>query len=99
MAKCMNCGEPILGVVMTNFDDFCTHEECFETEMNNRYGKGNWRCTDDDGADGFYEYYDENDDTWYGTGIFCTQLEGEDDDLLDAITWDQDNIIDFDPAE
>ena len=102
MAICMICGKEITRGVMTNLDDFCTHEECFEAGMNNRYGEGNWRPALtflDDGGGGFYEYRDNKDQKWYATGIFYTEIEDENDDLLDAITYDQDNILDFDPAK
>lgn len=43
-------------------------ESCFESYMNNLYGKKLWRKTEDDGQEGFYEYYENKN--WYGTRIF-----------------------------
>ena len=61
-------------------DGFCDMDgglhicnDCFRTYMNKTYGKDLWRETEDDGCEGYYEYYDA--DEWHGTGIFWTEWE------------------------
>lgn len=84
MAKCMCCGEEINHGVMTNQIDFISHEGCFETAMNNKFGEGNWRYVDDDGECGFYITKDPKTGVEFGTGIFYTEVEGPDDKFLEA---------------
>ena len=48
-------------------------EECFETTMDNDYGKGKWRATKEEGKfGGFYEALND-EGIWEDTCIFWTQ--------------------------
>jgi len=58
----------------TNMEgDIHVCNSCFSEYMNKRYGKDNWRQTENDGCEGFYQVFDT--DKWYGTGIFWTEWE------------------------
>lgn len=58
----------------TNMEgEFCCCDLCFYSFMDKRFGINDWRLTDDDGCDGFYEYKIEDSEEWAGTGIFWTQ--------------------------
>lgn len=67
---CTGCGKPMVDG-MTDLDGFYTHEECFDGEMDELFPAG-WRQVEDDGCDGYYEWYDPREQTWQGTGIFYT---------------------------
>ena len=82
MAKCMCCGEDITHDVVTNLDDFISHEACFQDAMNNKYGEGNWRYVDDDENGGFYMAKDEDTGEEFRTGVFYTEIEGPEDTFL-----------------
>jgi hypothetical protein len=69
---CEECGKPYdAGIIMCDGDWYCC-EECFEGSMDESYGKGNWRGTDEEGVcGGFYEHL--NGDEWLDTGVFYTE--------------------------
>ena len=67
---CTHCGKPMVDG-MTDLDAFYTHEECFEDEMDSVF-PGGWRQVEDDGCDGYYEWFDQREGEWCGTGIFYT---------------------------
>lgn len=69
---CEVCGKPYdAGFIAGDGDWYCC-EGCFEKTMNKDYGKGKWRETDDEGVNGgFYEYLDDNG-KWEDTGIYWT---------------------------
>lgn len=62
---------------MTDLLDFYCCEDCFESYMDELYGKGNWRMVEDDLCDGYYETFYNGE--WAGTGIFYTEWEDDDD--------------------
>ena len=70
---CEECGKPYdAGYTAGNGDWYCC-EECFEGAMNETYGVGKWRPSDEEGEyDGWYEYQKE-DGTWEDTGIYYTE--------------------------
>lgn len=70
---CEECGKPYdAGFTAGNGDWYCC-EECFESSMNETYGAGKWRPSDEEGEyDGWYEYQKE-DGTWEDTGIYYTE--------------------------
>lgn len=72
---CGVCGKPIeTGYVD---DDTCICEKCFAEYMDSNYGRGNWfAIDDDDGANGYYLYRDNEDRSlFHGTGIYYTEWE------------------------
>lgn len=69
---CIHCGKPMTEG-MTDCARFYVHEGCFADAMSERYAA--WREVDDDGCDGYYEWYDPRDDEWCGTGIFYTEWD------------------------
>ena len=69
---CSECGKPFDAGFMAGDGEWYCCEDCFEDVMNEDYGKGNWRATDEEGCyGGFYEYLDGNE--WEDTGIFYTE--------------------------
>ena len=66
---CQVCGEPMIEG-MTDLGTFYAHEDCFEKAMCDTFGQ--WRQVEDDGYDGYYEWYDAREQVWQGTGIFYT---------------------------
>lgn len=74
MRTCVCCGKPMING-MTNEWEFYAHEHCFEKAMNEEFGAGNWRITEDDGKNGCYEYTEDDGKTWYGTGIHYTEWD------------------------
>lgn len=67
---CIHCGKPMVDG-FTDLDGFYAHEECFEDAMDNMFPDG-WREVADDGCDGYYEWFDQRECEWCGTGIFYT---------------------------
>lgn len=82
MAKCMYCGEEIKHGFHTNLDDFLSCPDCYISALNTKYGKGNYQFVDDDGADGFVLITPDNGLEPYGSGIFYSELQGDDDTFL-----------------
>lgn len=70
---CEVCGKPFdAGFIAGDGDWYCC-EECFEPTMDNDYGKGNWRSTDEEGEyGGFYEFLGDNG-KWQDTGVYWTE--------------------------
>ena len=67
---CTHCGKPMIDG-MTDLNTFYAHEECFEGAMGSTFPDG-WRQVEDDGCDGYYEWFDRWEGKWRGTGIFYT---------------------------
>lgn len=69
---CEECGKPYdKGFIAGDGDWYCC-EDCFDGAMNETYGEGKWRGTDEEGCNGgFYESLDE--DEWIDTGIYYTE--------------------------
>ncbi len=77
---CKVCGEVVYDGMIDpcGFDCEYVHEECFKKYMDDTYGNGKWKPTDDgedDGAGGYYLYLD--DDEWEATGIYYTTFWDE----------------------
>lgn len=70
---CEICGKPYdKGFTAGNGEWYCC-EECFEKTMDEDYGKGKWRPSDEEGEyEGWYEYLNE-DGVWEDTGVFYTE--------------------------
>ncbi len=70
---CETCGSPIDQGFTTDESGWYCCEDCFEKTMDEDYGKGKWRASEDEGIDGgFYERQDE-DGEWEDTGIYYTE--------------------------
>lgn len=70
---CEICGKPYDTGFTAGCGDWYCCEECFESTMDNDYGKGKWRPSDEEGEyEGWYEYLRE-DGIWEDTGIFYTE--------------------------
>ena len=69
---CEECGKPFdAGFIAGDGDWYCC-EECFDGAMDNTYGEGKWRPTDEEGEyGGFYESFDGN--VWEDTSIYYTE--------------------------
>lgn len=69
---CEECGKPFdAGFIAGDGDWYCC-EECFDGAMNETYGEGKWRPTEDEGEyGGYYESLDG--DEWVDTSIYWTQ--------------------------
>lgn len=70
---CVECGIPFDAGFMEDGWYWYSCENCFETAMDNRYGKGKWRTLEDKVYDGGYYEYQQVDGTWENTGIFYTE--------------------------
>lgn len=69
---CEECGKPYDKGFMAGDGYWYCCEDCFEGAMNETYGEGKWRSTDEEGYyGGYYEYFDC--DEWEDTGIFYTE--------------------------
>ena len=70
---CEQCGKPYdKGFTAGNGEWYCC-EECFESTMDEDYGKGKWRPSEQEGEyEGWYEYLNE-DNEWEDTGVFYTE--------------------------
>lgn len=70
---CDKCGS-VMNQGFCNMEgDLHICESCFESYMNDLYGIGLWRQTENDDCEDFYEYFEN--ENWYGTGIFWTEWE------------------------
>lgn len=69
---CEECGKPFdAGFIAGDGDWYCC-EDCFDGAMDQTYGKGKWRPSDNEGENGgWYEVF--NEDEWEDTGIFYTE--------------------------
>ena len=69
---CEECGKPFdTGFIAGDGDWYCCGG-CFDDAMDQTYGEGKWRPTDEEGEwGGFYESFDGN--VWEDTGIFYTE--------------------------
>lgn len=72
---CDYCGCPMNKGYTDDDADFYNCEECFPKDMDERYGKGNWRAYDDDGdcnyMGGYYEYF--RDGEWEAEPSYYTE--------------------------
>jgi hypothetical protein len=70
---CEICGKPYdKGFTAGNGEWYCC-EECFEATMDEDYGKGKWRPSEQEGEyEGWYEYLNEENE-WEDTGVFYTE--------------------------
>ena len=70
---CEQCGKPYdKGFTAGNGEWYCC-EECFESTMDEDYGKGKWRPSEQEGEyEGWYEYLNE-DNEWEDTSVFYTE--------------------------
>lgn len=79
MTFCDYCGKPVIFGMTDYFGDCHVHEECFEKYMNETYGAGKWKPTDnkeEDEYDGYYLFLNDKGE-WEGTGIFYTEWEDD----------------------
>ena len=69
---CEECGKPFdAGFIAGDGDWYCC-EDCFDGAMDQTYGKGKWRPTEDEGEyGGYYESLDG--DEWVDTSIYYTE--------------------------
>ena len=84
---CATCGKPIEGGYMTDDDEyFYAHEgKCFETYMDNTYGKHKWMELGNGEQDEFGGFYIRTANVFggfYGTGIYYTECE-DDEPIFD----------------
>lgn len=69
---CEECGKPFDAGFMADDGSWYSCKECFETAMDNCYGKGKWRPSENEGEyGGWYESFDGNE--WVDTSIFYTE--------------------------
>lgn len=70
---CEECGKPFdAGFVADGGFWYCC-EDCFDGAMDESYGKGKWRGTEEEGDyGGFYEYLND-DGEWEDTSIYYTE--------------------------
>ena len=69
---CEECGKPFdKGFIAGDGDWYCCGS-CFDDAMDQTYGEGKWRPTDEEGEyGGFYENFDGN--VWVDTSIYYTE--------------------------
>lgn len=69
---CEECGKPFdAGFIAGDGDWYCC-EGCFDGVMDQTYGKGKWRPSEEEGDNGgWYEALDE--DEWVDTSIYYTE--------------------------
>lgn len=70
---CEICGKPYDKGFMAGDGEWYCCEECFEDTMNEDYGKGKWRPSEEEGKyGGWYEYLNEENE-WEDTAVFYTE--------------------------
>ena len=69
---CEECGKPFdAGFIAGDGDWYCCGS-CFDDAMDQTYGEGQWRPTNEEGEyGGFYENFDGN--VWVDTSIYYTE--------------------------
>lgn len=70
---CEECGKPFDKGFMVGDGSWYSCEDCFETAMDNTYGKGQWRSTDEEGYYGGYYESSHDGGEWEDTGVFYTE--------------------------
>lgn len=74
---CTYCGKPMEAGYTDDEADFYNCEECFEKDMNERYGAGNWREQNDfdepNYLGGWYEYFDKKTGKWKPEPSYYTE--------------------------
>lgn len=73
---CDICGSPMQsGFTDDDGDFYCCSDECFKIDMNERYGEGKWRATEDGEENeygGYYEYLNKNNE-WVSEPSYYTE--------------------------
>lgn len=70
---CEECGKPFDAGFMADGGFWYCCQDCFDRAMNECYGKGKWRGTEEEGNNGgFYECLND-DGEWEDTSIFYTE--------------------------
>ena len=85
---CKVCGKPLIDGMYNDDRDYI-HEDCFKKYMDDLYGEGNWKHTEDgeeDGCGGYYLVTSDGGKTWEGTGIYWTEW-------YDDWYWEQEDVI------
>lgn len=67
---CMECGMPMVEGY-TDDGTFYACEGCFDAAMLDYFGE--YREVDDDGCNGYYEWFEPRECTWNATGVYWTQ--------------------------
>lgn len=70
---CEECGKPFDKGFMVECGGWYSCENCFETAMDNTYGKGQWRSTEEEGYYGGYYESSHDGGEWEDTGVFYTE--------------------------
>lgn len=74
---CTYCGAPMETGYTDDDADFYNCEDCFPKDMDERYGKGNWRtqddCDDPNCMGGWYEYLDKKTGKWKPEPSYYTE--------------------------
>lgn len=69
---CEECGKPFdAGFIAGDGDWYCC-EDCFDGAMDQTYGKGKWRPSENEGENGGY-YESLDGDEWVDTSIYYTE--------------------------
>jgi hypothetical protein len=70
---CEECGKPFDAGFMADGGFWYCCEDCFDSAMDESYGKGKWRGTEEEGEyGGFYECLND-DGEWEDTSIYYTE--------------------------
>lgn len=67
---CMECGMPMVEGY-TDEGTFYACEGCFDAAMLDYFGE--YREVDDDGCNGYYEWFEPRECAWNATGVYWTQ--------------------------
>lgn len=78
---CDYCGGVMQSGMTDDEADFYNHVECFDKDMDERYGKGNWRnIPEDENGEvnenwlgGFYEYREDENSEWEPEPSYYTE--------------------------
>ncbi len=73
---CTYCGAIMQAGYTDDDGDFYNCEDCFELDMNERYGEGNWRDSEDEEANylgGYYEWREDEDSEWKPEPSYYTE--------------------------
>ena len=70
---CEQCGKPYDQGFMAGDGEWYCCQECFDRTMNEDYGIGKWKPSEEEGEyGGWYEYLNEENE-WEDTGVFYTE--------------------------
>lgn len=71
---CTYCGAIIQAGYTDDDGDFFNCEDCFELDMNERYGKGNWRELEEENRlGGYYEFREDEECEWEAEPTYYTE--------------------------